>query len=442
MDGRTTANRAGLAKRITCRIFQTSTSEISADAARTRERVLGQRQLDWGIGLVAVAAFVLYWVSSFALQARGATLHFGADAHLYDDLARNTAVDRVARFHPVTVALALSWMNVLSPLTHWITPQQLLKAMFAAVGAVGVWASMAAFTIAFQRRYVILWGVIYATSFGVWYFSSIEESKIVTASLTALYIALYLRLRERWTPPRAALLTAILLVACLNEIVSCFLIAIPAVDTLVRYGWDWRKLRWIGAHALTAPIAFVVLEVVVGGLLLGVAPEGEGHSHVSMLIFYVLKNNYDAGKIYAFALNWSFFNLVAPEPSPRWVFPPYGGYFDAAFTNYYASPISSGAIALLSLLLIAGWMPRYRPPFSRDVAAILLGLLAYAMARCLFFFVFNPGEALLFSPAVTLPHILLIGTAFLSSPFPGKGAVLGALAACLSLTNGAFMFGW
>ena len=190
----------GLAKRIKCRIFQTSTSEVCADAARTKEGVLGPRQLDLAIGLVVIAAFVLYWASSFALQARGATLHFGADAHLYDDLARGIAVDRVARFHPVTVALALSWMKLLSPLTHWITPQQLLKAMFAAVGAVGVWAAMAAFTIFFQRRYVVLWGIIYAASFGVWYFSSIEESKIVTASLTALYITVYLRLREMDPP--------------------------------------------------------------------------------------------------------------------------------------------------------------------------------------------------------------------------------------------------
>jgi hypothetical protein len=314
--------------------------------------------------------------------------------------------------------------------------------MFAAVGAVGVWAAMAAFAMLFQRRYVILWGIIYATSLGVWYFSSIEESKIVTVTLAALYIALYLRLRERWTSLRAILLTAILLVACLNEIVSCFLVAIPAIDTLVRHGWDWRQLRWIGAHALTAPIAFVILEIAIGHMLLGPAPEAEGRSHFGMFIVYVLKNNYDAGKIYGFMLNWCFFNLIAPESYPRWVFPPYGGYFDAAFTNYYASPISAGAIALLGLLLVAGWMPRYRPPFSRDVAAILLGLLAYAMARCLFFLVFNPGEALLFSPAVALPHILLIGAAFLSSPFPAKGTILGALAICLSLTNGAFMFGW
>ena len=432
----------GLAKRIKCRIFQTSTSEVCADAARTKEGVLGPRQLDLAKGLVVIAAFVLYWAASFALQAHGATLHFGADAHLYDDLIQGTAVDRVVRFHPVTVAMALSWLKLLDPLTYWVTPHQLLKAMFAAVGAVGVWAAMAASAILFQRRYVVLWGIIYAASFGVWYFSSIEESKIVTVTLTALYIAVYLRLRENWTPLRAVLLTAILLVACLNEIVSCFLVAIPAVDTLVRHGWDWRQLRWIGAHALTAPIAFGVLEVLVGRLLLGAAPEGEGKSHFSMLIFYVLKNNYDAGRIYAFVLNWFFFNLIAPGPYPRCAVPPCGGYFDAVFTTYYTSPFSAGAIASLGVLLVAGWMPRYRPPFSRDVAAILLGLLAYAMARCLFFLVFNPGEALLFSPAVTLPHILLIGMAFLSSPFPAKGAVLGALAVFLSLTNGAFIFAW
>ena len=46
---------------------------------------------------------------------------------------------------------------------------------------------------------------IYAVSFGVWYFASIEESKIVTATLSALYIAIYLHLRDDWTMRGAVL---------------------------------------------------------------------------------------------------------------------------------------------------------------------------------------------------------------------------------------------
>src|SRR5262245_17544234 len=219
--------------------------------------------------LVALAAFALYWTSSFLLEARHATIHFGADTWFYTELAQgdvfarltsNYHLDRIARFHLTTVVLGAGWMKLFAPLAPWIAPQHLLKAMFAAVGALGVWAAMSAFAAALPRRQAALWAIIYASSFSVWYFSSIEESKILTATLSALYIATYLHLRQNWTLRGAVLLTAILLVACLNEVVAAFLVAIPAVDTLVQQGWRWRPIRWIFCHALTAPIALAILE--------------------------------------------------------------------------------------------------------------------------------------------------------------------------------------
>src|SRR5262245_39705586 len=92
--------------------------------------------------MLAVAAFVLYWVSAIILQSRGGTTHFGADAHLYSLLADGVAHERVARFHPLTTAMAAAWLKALSPLTVWVSPLNLLKAMFAAIGALGVWAAM------------------------------------------------------------------------------------------------------------------------------------------------------------------------------------------------------------------------------------------------------------------------------------------------------------
>src|SRR5215470_5493464 len=101
--------------------------------------------------LMAVAAFGPYWISALVLAGRNQASLFGADTVLYMELAEgdvverigsNCAVDRITRFHPLSTAMAVAWMKVLSPLTLWITPQQLLKAMFAAVGAVGVWAAM------------------------------------------------------------------------------------------------------------------------------------------------------------------------------------------------------------------------------------------------------------------------------------------------------------
>ena len=71
------------------------------------------RRIDFA--LVVAAAFGLYWLSSFILEARNATTHFGADTWYYAELAKGNVIDRIAgnyyldriaRFHPTTVAMA------------------------------------------------------------------------------------------------------------------------------------------------------------------------------------------------------------------------------------------------------------------------------------------------------------------------------------------------
>ncbi len=401
---------------------------------------------------VVCAAFGLYWLSSFVLEARDAARSFGADTWHYSELAQgnvfgriagNYYLERITRFHPVTVVLAAAWMKLLAPLTVWIDPHHLLRGLFAAVGAVGVWAAMSAFAATLSRRYVVLFGIIYAISFDIWYFSSIEESKIVTASLSALYIAGYLRLRERWSKLGAATLTAILLLACLNEIVSGLLIVIPAVDTLVRRGWDWREGSWIAVHGLAGPVALVILEGVIQGRL-STLPHAEGTSHFSLLLFYIAKGDHSFASLYSFAANWLFFNIVAPTPNaPLWanLSPEYGGYFEPVLANYLASPVSVGLVVLFGVMIVAAALPRYRSEsLGRNTTGILLALTAYALARALFFFIFNPSEPLLFSPAVALAHLLIIGIPFAVSGLPAKPMLLSVLAALLLITNGAFIF--
>jgi hypothetical protein len=248
----------------------------------------------------------------------------------------------------------------------------------------------------------------------------------------------------------AVLLTAILLAACLNEIVTAFLIVIPVVDTLVerglRHGW------WIGLHALVAPMALAFLEGVVNGhwASAGGRPppeEGisefaqEGASHLSMLLFYVTRNDFSAAKLYAFLVNWLFFNVAAPTPYAGEVVPlwPKDRYFEPLLTNYFSSPASATLVALFGLMLVACALPRYRA-YSAGTG-ILLALGAYALLRGIFFFIVNPEECLLFSSGVTLAHLLLIAVAFAASPFPAKQWLLAATAFLLLVTNGTFIVG-
>jgi hypothetical protein len=421
-----------------------STRATIADgpAREGRTRLLvrqAAKQIDFA--LVPLSAFAVYWVSSLLIEAAHATILFGSDSPLYTRFLRGEMVDRVTRFHPATVVMELAWMKLLAPLTLWVAPQNLLKAIFAAVGAAGVWAAMWAFAAVVPRRQVALWGAIYAASFAVWFFSSIEESKIVTATLSTLYIAVYLHLRQHWTLRGAVLLTAVLLTGCCNEIVAGFLVAIPAVDTLVRRGWDLRQLRWVAAHALTPLAAFAFLELVVNGHLVAATSNPEGASHLSMLIYYASANNLDAWTVHYFLVNWLFYNLAAPTSYVFRVFAhwPYNKYFGPDLANYFSSPVSAALVVLFAVMLIACVLPRDGVASLRGSGSILLGLMAYAVLRGAFFFAVYPYESLLFSSSVTLAHLLLIGIPFAASRFPAKRVLLGAAALLLAVINGTFI---
>jgi hypothetical protein len=392
--------------------------------------------------LVPLAAFALYWGSSLLLEAAQATIHFGSDAPMYAWFVRGEHWgDRLTRFHPATIVMELGWAWLTSPLAAFIDAPYLLKAMFAAVGAAGVWAAIMAFEAVAPRRYAVLLGSIYAVSLDVWYFSSIEESKIVTATLSTLYIAVYLHLRQRWTPRGAWLLTAVLALACLNEIVAGFLVAIPAIDTLVRRGWDWRSLRWIAGHALAPPLVLLFLEGVLNGRLLSATTDPEGASHLSMLWYYARANKLDAWTVHYFLVNWLFFNIAAPSPQLATVFPhwPRNKYFAPDLSGYLSSPVSTALVVLFGVIVAASLLKRYRSQDLGAYAGLLLGLGAYALLRATFFFIVYPYECLLFSSSVTLAHLLLVGIPFTTSKFPAKGGLLAAVAMLLFITSGTFM---
>jgi hypothetical protein len=404
------------------------------------------------VSLVLLSIFLLYWVSAIALETRKALPYFGSDPWYYVRLAQPNVIertpgdyflDRIARFHPTTVALAVVWMKMVSPLFAWFDPAQLLRVMSAAIGVLGVWAAISAFGTVLSRGYAVLFGIVYALSLGIWYFASIEESKIVTATLSALYIAGYLHLRQRWSNVRAALLLAILLLACLNEIVSGFLAAIPLVDAFMQRRMDRRFARWMGAQVLVGVVSLAILEGVLGRWLLAGTKVLEEGSHFEMMIAYVLKMPHGVASLYVMLVNWLFFNIAAPTAKPDYampMWPLYKGYFEPSLANYLASPATVASAVLFGVMVAACLLPRDRARSWGAATGILVPLAAYSALRGLFFFVFNPAEALLFSPAVTLAHMLIVGLPFAASRLPAKQVLLAAFAALLFVANGRLIF--
>ncbi|MGE0768754.1 MAG: hypothetical protein AB7L90_20115 [Hyphomicrobiaceae bacterium] len=399
--------------------------------------------------VIALGSFAVYFASSFALVARDGTTHFGGDPWLYTELARTdpfTDVGKIAyviRIHPMTGLLGLAWMKLASPLSFWLTPEEILRCLFAGFGAVGVRAAISAFAIVIPRREALLWGAIYASSLGVWYFSSIEESKALTATLTAIYTAVYLRLRESWTLRRAMLLTFVLAAACLNEIVAIFLVAIPAVDSLVRSGVNVRQCYWIGIHATVGPIALSVMEVA-SRILLAPSERPEGSDHIGLLIWFIQNNYVSLERLYNFLTRWLLFNVAAPQSKAiTWADPSlrYGGDFDNSIANYFQAPVTAWLVVLALAVLITSIVPRIREALSKDTCALLLGLSAYGFIRSVFFLAFNPGECMLYASGTTLAFLLLIAIPFATARIPVKGVLLFSIFVLLQVTNGRFIVG-
>jgi hypothetical protein len=389
--------------------------------------------------LVVGAAFAVYLVTALYLDARDGTSYFGADPDYYEVLARHTYDDTAARFHPSTVLLGLGWMKLFAPFEAWIAPHVTLKMMFAAVGALGVLGAITTFNILLPRGYGLFAGTLYASSLGVWYFAAIPESKILTASLSALYIAIYVRYRDDWNVWRTTGLNAVLAVACFNEIVAGFLIAIPAVDALLR-GLNWSRVRWIGIQVAVALAMLIVLELVVNGGIVPKSTASQDQSHFALFLAYFARFRFDLGKFHDFAANWFFFNLVAPTPYALW-WPQTGGYFEPRIMAYAASPLAYVAISLVAAMIVVGLASGARAASFGPADGLLLPLAAYAIVRAIFFILFVPNEALLFSPAVTLPHWLFVLVPFAASRLPGKRAVLAVLCVLLIVVNAGFMVG-
>ncbi|HRF09002.1 MAG TPA: hypothetical protein PL193_10220 [Xanthobacteraceae bacterium] len=420
---------------------ETAAASHTMLAGAERPARQGARLYTLALAILFVSAFALYWTSSFSLERRFATIYFGADSWHFTELATGRFNDRIMRLHPVTVVLALGWMKLFSPLTAWFAPIAILKAMFAFAGALGVLAAAHAFAAFMPKRHALLWGAIYAASTGIWYFSSIEESKILSAALATIYIAFYAHLRSNSTPRGAIALTAILFVACLNEITAAFLVAIPAIDTLIRAKFQWRALRWITLHSLAAFAALFVLEAIKR-FAVTVTPNPEGTSFFEIFLYYFTRNSYDFQSILGFLQRWFFFNIAAPEPELHYAnsLTRYGGDFEPTLQHYFGSPVSALLLACFAVMIAAAFFLRNRGGADRALTAVMVGLGAYALARLLFFFLFLPGECLLYSPSVTLAHLLLIAIPFAASRLPYKEALTATAALCLLVTNGLFIF--
>ena len=395
-----------------------------------------------------VAVFLLYWTTAAIRMKAGIEPDFGADTSLYMTLAHGISVDRIAQFHPVTGWVGLGGMAVMRLLAGAqidLNPQLYLASIFAAVGAIGVAAAMAAFSRLLEKPLNLLFTVLYAGSFSVWYFASMAESKIVTTSLVALYVIAYLRWREKPTLPNELVLGTVFAMACLNEITAAMLILIPACDMLFRRHEDYSGLPGrisTLSHLMIVPLCWLVLETRLLMPKTDLAASSDASDFWSLFINYFRLNSHDISSLGAFLLNWFPFALAAPADSADAeiaLWPNYFGYFPPTLGSYLETPAGIAFLGLAAITLIMAVNGGVRHLAHSPYKGLAIGFLAYSFARAVFFFVFNPSEAMLFAGGAMFANLALLAL-LLQGGRLYTPAVVAALCTVTILDNAAFMF--
>ncbi|HKJ61689.1 MAG TPA: hypothetical protein VKA94_06795 [Hyphomicrobiales bacterium] len=398
------------------------------------------------IVLLAVIAvsFLLYCETSKLLIEKDITDLFGADTHLYLTLATGTVNDQIQLFHPLTVYLTKAWMAVFSPIRDVIGVDNLSGAMYALIGAGGVAAAYSAFRRLLPSSYVITCTIAYAFAFSGWYFSSIHETKIIDGSIASIYIAIYLYIREKWSPTGALALTAVLIIGCFNAIVTAFLVAIPAIDTFLRENYRIRKLGWVALHAMPVPLIFIALELLIDRSIAAGANEAEANGHFDLLLTFAALGDHGIASWLGFALNWMLFSLAAPASNADYsyaIWEDYHGYFEPSVLNYFGNGATGLFLVMLCIMLATVVIYRRSDAKTASLQPLLIGLAAYSLIRSILFFVFIPAEALLYTPPVILAHLLILFCFFIYSDAPYKKPVLYTFVAALFISNMRFLFG-
>jgi len=313
--------------------------------------------------------------------------------------------------HPLTGWLITSYRYFINNLLHIAYSTTVAKFLFSFFGAINVMIVYRIFLMFFNRYKSFLFTVCYGFSLSVWYFSSVPESYVISATLYSLYFWYFIKHCSDLRLMKVLILLGILAFAICNDISSVFLLFLPLIYFNKEIITNKRIRSYFLLHvfflvALCIMFKFLGWDVVKFFLI-----QREGYGPSS----YVLSDFIEP------FLNVIFFSVGAPSHetsyAPRLLSfnsaffkPTLLGYMDhivtAIFFIFYGSLM---IIALSRVQLIKH--NKFIIPFIVFIAARYLSIVF-----------FNPGEAFLFTTLSTLPLLLILFCLFDTAHFRYKGA--------------------
>ena len=330
---------------------------------------------------------------------------FGADVPRYTAIFKydNFNSGKIATRHPIPVYISVFYKKAFPSLGNIIGKDLYMKAPYAFFGALGV---LVGFYLSKQILddpfHILAFTLIYGFSGSILYFSSVPESYIVTTFFSALYIYTFLKYKNRISWKSILLLTLWYILSVLSDVLTVFLIIIPAVY-FTRDFINNKKVRFslLTFLIISTFLAYIFLNITMhaisGDTLISYYIAFKGNQSISMLD--TLK------KLGEVALNFFFFSVGYPSYAvthPLTWEPTYIGFFKPTLWEYFKIKTATGFIILYSILLVL---------FFKQVKAknlLTFSLLAYIFLRVIAILFFNPWESYLYVAPTVLPLLVIL----------------------------------
>jgi len=329
--------------------------------------------------------------------------------------------------HPITAKLMefyRGFISILLPIT--ITPF-VMKLLFSFFGAINVMIVHSICSMFFSRYRSVLVAVCYGFSLSVWYFSSVPESYVFSATLYSLYFWYFIKHCSDLRLIKVLILLGLLTLALLNDISSVYLLLLPFVYYNKKIITDKKIRSYFLLHVFFIFACCVVIKI-------NEWPVVEFYSNMrnDFSVTSFIKDDFIEP-----LLNLLFFSIGAPSHevtyAPR-MLPYYPGYFQPSVWGYMSQIVTAIFFVFYSGLMIIALTRVQLIKHNKFIIPFII----FLFARYLSIIFLNPGEAFLFTMLSTLPLLLVLFCLFDSAQFRYKGAF--ELILILSMTASNLMF--
>lgn len=330
---------------------------------------------------------------------------FGADVPRYTAIFKYDKINsgKIATRHPVPVYISIFYKRAFPSLENVIGKDLYVKVPYAFFGALGV---LVGFYLSKQILedpfHVLAFTLIYGFSGSILYFSSVPESYIITAFFSALYIYTFLKYKDRISWKSILILTLWYILSVLSEVLTAFLLVIPAVY----FARDFINNKRVRLSLLTFLItsiflAYIFLNITMhaisGDTLFSYYLAFKGDQSISLLD--ILN---ELGEV---VLNFFFFSVGYPSYAvthPLAWEPTYIGFFRPTLWEYFKIKTATGFIILYSILLTL-YIKQ-----AKTKNLLTFSLLAYIVLRAIAILFFNPWESYLYVAPTVLPLLVIL----------------------------------